>query len=176
MPRSIGRSLCATWMRSSSKCSAHLLRCLSALTKTIDFRFYLSGRSVRPNLPVCFYVISYSCFMFPLAATSAASWTILSTKFSPLICSDASLYFSVCFSILFLHFFLCWPSSAGSNWRFLNFPFLYLLVCFCQKPFLKMRPTTSSRAELTASFISFYWELMSVSWSSSYNLRRTDLL
>ena len=120
-----------------------LLSCLSALIKTIDFRFYLSGRSVRPNFSVCFYVISYSCFMFPLAATASASWTILSTKFSPLICSDVSLYSSVCFSILFLHFFLCCPSSASSNCRFLNFPFLYLLVCLYQKPFLKMRfPST----------------------------------
>ncbi|CAH8618905.1 unnamed protein product [Schistosoma haematobium] len=80
-PTSIGRSVGAASMlggfsgagrfKSSLKCSTHLFRCSSMLMITLPSLLF-TGLSGLRRFPESFFVVSYSCFMFPyLAAFSA---------------------------------------------------------------------------------------------------------
>ncbi|VDP21338.1 unnamed protein product [Schistosoma margrebowiei] len=106
-PRLVGRSVGAASMlsgfsgagrfKSSSKCSTHLFRCSSMLVVTLPSLLF-TGRSGLRRFPESFFVMSYSCLMFPsLAACPAViakSHTYL--RLSVLMLLFTCLFNSVC--------------------------------------------------------------------------------
>ena len=141
-------------LSSSPKCSAHLLSCMSTPVRTVPF-LSLIGRSDFFNFPANFFVVSYSCFMFLLAAALSASSASSSTKsrLSVLTLFLTSLFAAVC---------SFWAAAfAALVRRLLTAPFLSFLICiflivsaeiqsFCCGFLL---PNTSSRVVFTASLM-----------------------
>ncbi|VDO89025.1 unnamed protein product [Schistosoma margrebowiei] len=87
-PTSIGRSVGAVSMlggfsragrfKSSLKCSTHLFRCSSMLVITSPSLLFI-GRSGLRRFPESFFVMSYSCLMFPSLAPFSAVFARSST-------------------------------------------------------------------------------------------------
>ena len=114
-------------LRSSSKHSAHLLRCLSSPTKTLLF-LSLTGHSVCLNVSVSFFVMSWSCFLFPLASASSASWAICSAKF---LLSVLMFLFTSAFALVFCSC-TCTSFFATLFWQLIIATFLTFLSCIFQ--------------------------------------------
>ncbi|VDO90102.1 unnamed protein product [Schistosoma curassoni] len=80
-PTLIGRSVSAASvlgglngagrLKSSLKCSTRLFRCSSVLMITLPSLLF-TGRSVLRRFPESFFVVSYSCLMFPCLAAFIA--------------------------------------------------------------------------------------------------------
>ncbi|VDO83318.1 unnamed protein product [Schistosoma margrebowiei] len=106
-PTLIGKSVGAASMlggfsgagrfKSSLKCSTHLFRCPSMLMITSPFLFF-TGRSGLRRFPESFFVMSYSCLMFPsLAAFSA----VFARSYTYLRSSVLMLFFTCLFATVY---------------------------------------------------------------------------
>ncbi|VDO50006.1 unnamed protein product [Schistosoma margrebowiei] len=122
-PTSIGMSVGAASMlggfsgaggfKSFLKCSTHLFHCSSMLVITLPSLLF-TGRSGLRRFPESFFVVSYSCLMFP----SLAGFSAVSAKSSPhlrlsvltllFICLFAFVYsaFSALVRLVFIAIFL----------------------------------------------------------------------
>ena len=165
-------------LSSYPKCSAYLLSCLSTPVGTVPF-LSLIGRSDFLNFPANFFVVSYSCFMFLLAAALSASSAGHSTKsrLSVLTFFLISLFAAVCYF---------WDAAFAALVRLLlTAPFLSFLICiflivsaeiqsFCCGFLL---PSTSSHVVFTVSLM---WlqclSMFTPSSSSSTSWRTLNLL
>ena len=156
-------------LSSSPKCSAHLLFVYSCQDSPIFISDFL-------NFPANFFVVSYSCFMFLLAAALSASSASPSTK------SRLSVL-TLFLTSLFAAVYSFWAAAFAALVRLLlTAPFLSFLICiflivsaeiqsFCCGFLL---PSTSSHVVFTASLMWLQCLSMFTPSSSSYNSWRTE--
>ncbi|VDO73210.1 unnamed protein product [Schistosoma margrebowiei] len=115
-PTLIGKSVGAASMlggfsgagrfKSSLKCSTHLFRCSSMLVITSP-SFLFTGRSGLRRFPESFFVMSYSCLMFPSLAAFCAVFARSSTY---LRLSVLMLFFTCLFTSVYSAYVLAFSA------------------------------------------------------------------
>ena len=121
-----GGLLGAGRFNSSSKWSLHLPIWSSSLVRITSFLSFI-GLSACLNFPASFLVVSYSCFMFPRAAASSASFARLSIKFT---LSVFTLFFTALFATVYCSWATPFVDRVLLLFRtaFLSFLTCYLLI------------------------------------------------
>ncbi|VDO68095.1 unnamed protein product [Schistosoma margrebowiei] len=145
-PTSIGMSVGATSMlggfsgadrfKSYLECSTHLFCCSSMLVITSPSLLF-TGRSGLRRFPESFFVMSYSCLMFPSLAAFSAVVAKSSTylRLSILILLFLPFVYFCVFSLCFGFFCSC---LTGIDCCLLVPSFLNLIQCINSDPFLVM--------------------------------------
>ena len=117
-----GGLLGAGLSNSSSKWSLHLPIWSSSLVRITPFLYFIC-LSACLNFPASFIVVSYSCFMFPRAAASSASFVRLSIKFTLFV-------FTLFFTAVFATVYCSWAAAIVDRVLLLfRTAFFYFLPC-----------------------------------------------
>ena len=114
------------WWAAPTKCSAHLLSCLSNHVRTVSF-FSLIGRSDFLNFTANFFVVSL--YLLPVRA-GGCPFSLLCKSLDkvPFVCFDNFPHFSICCCVLFLCRYFCCLCAAAVDCPLLVFSDLIFLI------------------------------------------------